>query len=485
MTEDEKLPNIDSQGMSQILSLSTPHNDHLLLPCIIDANGTSFQTQAFLDCGATDEFYDLNSAQRNSLPINPLPQPRQLFLADGKLAAHITHTTTLKLKILDHEESLTLFLTNLGRYDLILGRKWLKKHNPFIDWSNDSVSLNSNYCEKYCLPTPISQEIAPSSKSYILNLEPNLEEATKGRPRKIGAAAFQTLSKQKGVQIFSLSLYELDQRLTEKGSKPTPPPTKASFSHSSNSLNPIQKMHTNLYQHANDSDHRTQFKPTVSDTYMAGFSLEDIQIALQTKDRPSPAKKLPVHYHHHLSVFDHKGADTLPPHRDCDHKIDLKPGTTPPHGPLYNMSVEELQVLRKYLNEQLEKGFIRASKSPAAAPVLFAKKPGGGLRFCVDYRGLNAITIKNRYSLPLLQETLAKLSNAKYYTKLDIIAAFNHIRISEGQEWMTAFNTRYGLFETLVMPFGLSNAPATFQARINEILRPYLDVFCTAYIDDI
>lgn len=141
MTEDEKLPNMNSQGMSQILSLSTPHNDHLLLPCIIDANGTSFQTHAFLDCGATDEFYDLNSAQRNSLPINPLPQPRQLFLADGKLAAHITHTTTLKLKILDHEESLTLFLTNLGRYDLILGRKWLKKHNPFIDWSNDSFPL--------------------------------------------------------------------------------------------------------------------------------------------------------------------------------------------------------------------------------------------------------------------------------------------------------------------------------------------------------
>ena len=126
----------------------------------------------------------------------------------------------------------------------------------------------------------------------------------------------------------------------------------------------------------------------------------------------------------------------------------------PPYGPLYNMSIEELQVLRKYLDEQLEKGFIRASKSPAAAPVLFAKKPGGGLRFCVDYRGLNAITIKNRYSLPLIQETLSRLSSAKYYTKLDIIAAFNHIRITEGQEWMTAFNTRYGLFETLVIPFG-------------------------------
>jgi hypothetical protein len=218
---------------------------------------------------------------------------------------------------------------------------------------------------------------------------------------------------------------------------------------------------------------------------IAGFSLEDIQIALQTKERPDPGAKLPHHYHRHLPAFDYKAADTLPLHRPCDHKIDLKPGTTPPFGPLYNMSIEELRVLHKFLVDNLKKGFIRASVSPAASPVLFAKKPGSGLRFCVDYRGLNSITIKNRYSLPLIQETLSRLSTAQFYTKLDIIAAFNHIRIAEGQEWMTAFNTQYGLFETLVMPFGLSNAPATFQARINEVLRPFLDIFCTAYIDDI
>jgi hypothetical protein len=149
------------------------------------------------------------------------------------------------------------------------------------------------------------------------------------------------------------------------------------------------------------------------------------------------------------------------------------------------MSEDELLVLRKFLQENLDKGFIRASTSLAASPVLFARKPGGGLRFCVDYRGLNAITIKNRYPLPLIRETLAQLSQAKYFTKLDVVAAFNRIRIKAGQEWMTAFNTRYGLFESLVMPFGLSNAPATFQAYINETLRPFLDIFCTAYIDDV
>jgi hypothetical protein len=103
----------------------------------------------------------------------------------------------------------------------------------------------------------------------------------------------------------------------------------------------------------------------------------------------------------------------------------------------------------------------------------------------VDYRALNTITIKNRYFLLLIQETLACFSKAKFYTKLDIIIVFNHIHIAEKQEYLTAFNTRYGLFETLVMLFGLSNALVIFQARINEILYLYLDVFCIVYINDI
>ena len=149
------------------------------------------------------------------------------------------------------------------------------------------------------------------------------------------------------------------------------------------------------------------------------------------------------------------------------------------------MSYGEFLVLRKTLTELLDKNFIRASSSPAAAPVLFAKKPGGGLRFCVDYRALNALTRKDRYPLPLIKETLNSLSEAKWFTKLDIIAAFHKIRIAKGEEWKTAFRTRYGLFEWLVTPFGLTGAPATFQRYINWVLREYIDEFCSAYIDDI
>jgi hypothetical protein len=214
-------------------------------------------------------------------------------------------------------------------------------------------------------------------------------------------------------------------------------------------------------------------------------SMADIEKTLRPKKHTDPAKKVPEDYHDILDEFSRKKADTLAEHRPYDLKIELEPGKQPPFGPMYGMTLDELKCLRKYLDEHLAKGFIRASRSPVAAPVLFAKKPGGGLRFCVDYRALNAITVKNRYPIPLIQETLNRLSKAKYYTKLDIIAAFNRVRIAEGDEWLTAFRTRYGLFEYLVMPFGLANAPSTFQHYVNDALRPFLDVFCSAYIDDV
>ena len=141
--------------------------------------------------------------------------------------------------------------------------------------------------------------------------------------------------------------------------------------------------------------------------------------------------------------------------------------------------------MKKHIDEHLGKGFIRPSLSAAASPILLVRKLGGGLRFCIDYRALNAVTVKNRYPIPLISETLGKLAGAVKYTKLDVIHAFNRIRMKEGYKWLTVFNSKYGQFEYLVMPFGLCNAPGTFQGYINESLREYLDVFCTAYLDDV
>ena len=119
-------------------------------------------------------------------------------------------------------------------------------------------------------------------------------------------------------------------------------------------------------------------------------------------------------------------------------------------------------MLKTYIKTNLANGFIRPSKSPAGAPILFDKKPDGSLRLCVDYRGLNNITIKNRYPLPLIGESLNRLGRARRFTQLDLTNAYHWMRIREGDERKTAFWTRYEHFEYQVMPFGLSNALVTF-----------------------
>ena len=229
-------------------------------------------------------------------------------------------------------------------------------------------------------------------------------------------------------------------------------------------------------------------------TTLAASIASDIEKALKTKEYPSIEElqsKLPPEIRDMAALFCQREADKLPEHRPgIDHRIDLRElpdGSLPalPWGPLYGMSKEELLVLRKTLDDLLQKGYIRASNSEAAAPVLFVRKPGGGLRFCCDYRALNAMSKQDRYPLPLIPETLRNLTGARWLTKIDVVAAFNKIRMAAGHEGKTAFRTRFGSFEWLVCPFGLSGAPATFQRYINTLLRKFLDDFASAYMDDV
>src|SRR3954470_6540892 len=157
----------------------------------------------------------------------------------------------------------------------------------------------------------------------------------------------------------------------------------------------------------------------------------------------------------------------------------------PPFRPIYRMSYEELNELKKQLTELTEKGFIRPSVSPFGAPVLFVHKKEGTLRLCVDYRALNKISIKNRYPLPRIEELMDRLTGAKFFSKIDLYSGYHQIRIKESDISKTAFRTCYGHYEFLVMPFGLTNAPATFMTLMNDIFRDYLDKFVIVYLDDI
>ena len=141
--------------------------------------------------------------------------------------------------------------------------------------------------------------------------------------------------------------------------------------------------------------------------------------------------------------------------------------------------------LETQLRDLLNKGYIRPSKSPWGAPVLFQKKKDGTLRLCVDYRGLNKSTIKNKYPLPIFDELIDQLSGAKMFSKIDLRTRYNQIRIKESDIEKTAFRSRFGHYEYLVMSFGLTNAPATFMSLMNTIFKEYMGGFTLVFMDDI
>ncbi|KAJ9524896.1 hypothetical protein QJQ45_002965 [Haematococcus lacustris] len=175
----------------------------------------------------------------------------------------------------------------------------------------------------------------------------------------------------------------------------------------------------------------------------------------------------------------------LPPERSVDHRIELQQAKPPPARPIYNVSNSELAELKQQIGELLDKGFIRPSTSPYASGVLLVRKKDGSFRMCIDYRPLNRLTIKNKYPLPRLDTLLDRLHGAKVFSKLDLRQGYHQIRVAPEDIHKTAFRTRYGHFEFTVLPFGLCNAPATFQRLMNDVLHDLLDDCVLVYLDDI
>jgi len=175
----------------------------------------------------------------------------------------------------------------------------------------------------------------------------------------------------------------------------------------------------------------------------------------------------------------------LPPEREVKFAIDLASGTSPISIVPYRMFASELEELKKQLKELLEKQFIRPSVSPWGAPVLLVKKKDGSMRFCVDYRQLNKVTIKNRYPLPRIDDLMDQLVGAEVFSKIDLRSGYHQIKVKAEDISKTAFRTRYVHYEYSVIPFGVTNAPDIFMEYMNQIFHPYLDQFMVVFIDDI
>jgi hypothetical protein len=175
----------------------------------------------------------------------------------------------------------------------------------------------------------------------------------------------------------------------------------------------------------------------------------------------------------------------MPPDREIMFVIELKPGTTSIYKTPYRMATLELAELKEHIKELLEKGFIHPSSSPWGAPVIFVLKKDGTQRLCVDYHALNEVTVKNKYPLPRIDDLFDQLSGACVFPKIDLRSGYHQLKIQECDIPKTAFVSRYGLYEYMVMSFGLTNAPAYFMYLMNKVFMKYLDKFIVVFIDDI
>ena len=301
-------------GSTGINSADLGCNEPMIVPVRLNKDTTG---SAMIDSGASTLFIDIDFAVKYNLPLTLKRKPETLIVVDGREAENqLTHTCTLDLTVDQHLEILTFQVTKLAGWNMILGKTWLKRHNPVIDWTKNTVTFESGYCQAHWLPTRAPQPANPPATTYKIAM--------------ISRAPFRLATEQEDSQVSLLAMSSTQE--------PTDP----------------------------------------------------------VKHPDYQANLVPAQYHDFLPLFTKKAADKLPPHRYVDHEIPLDADKKPPMGRMYSMSATALQEIRKWIEENLSKGFIRASSSSCASPILFDKKKDGSLRLCVDYQALNDITIKDR-----------------------------------------------------------------------------------------
>ena len=402
----------------------------------------------------------------NALKIKPtkLETPIPTCSYNGEAGTLITEAVDCTTVVAGHGvDSMRWYISPIVGQAALIGLPWMRKHNASISCQIGSLNFNGG-CQHQpanlqvtrpakadtsmkgptldpelsrtgkamtILKRPIQKHMLPETAAVAPAKEGKVESKAKARPEKaepvpvclIGAAPFNLVAKQKGSQIFAISMRDIQEHILKK---------------------------------------------------------EEAEL--------DPEKVLPEEFHQFLDVFSKERSNTLSQHRGVyDHHIELQEGTKlPPPEPLRRMTVEEALQVESYIQENLAKGFIIPSSYHYSSPILFVRKPSGGLRLCVDYRKLNAITKKDVYPLPLIDETISRLAENKWYTKLDIRQAFHKLRMrTEEDENLTTFATRLGNYKYRVLPFGLCGGPATFQRFMNSNFIDMLGSFLSIYLDDI
>jgi transposase InsO family protein len=517
------------------------------ISCTLYRNGCGVNTTALADTGANAfALLDTKCARKISeflnTPIETLKRPVPVKGYNGQTGKPITSILRIHLRVNGRRlYNMPFLVTDLGHHDVILGRKWLACLDLWLDVRNrqliwpadlpptpsfikeitvtmrdllEPTTVNPAYQADAtrrdwafedairCRKVPILKRTDPvttvlNNCSYQEQSIAVIQRTTVpvAANQKIAIDPEPVVRKTWTPKDITKHSERIDRRdsLRKMERELQGRPTAANNGRPVKRIKrPVNLPPVDIYFIGAVGFHRTIAQPDIQPFVTSLYEIDRIieeKEAEATQDEPTDkeliAQKLPHCSRDLADVFSKAASDVLPPHRKYDLKIELEKSHNLGISPLYQYSTEELRTCKQYLIDNLDKGFIAPSQSPFAAPILFARKSDGGLRFCVDYRKLNAVTRKDRYPLPLLDETLARISKAKIFTKLDIRQAFHRIRMDPASEDLTTFRTRYGCYKYKVVPFGLTNGPATYQRYMNDVLFEYLDDFCTAYLDDI
>lgn len=410
-----------------IRSTSLKTSTHLQIELQTIDTGARVTISALLDSGATGLFLDSEFVKGNHLNTRRLPRAIPVYNVDGTAnqGGSIQEEIDMIMSFQGHSERTTFAVCSLGSKTAIVGHTWLQQHNPEVNWQTGEITMSR--CPSNCR---VQRAKARQQKKQLKRTDrlPKLlpdDDDDEDCPQE------ELLTE--GDRIFVTVLEPW------------------------NEVNAFQNISQRLAEQAHKGERVKTFEEIV-----------------------------PRAYHNFKDIFSKESFDELPPKKPWDHAIELKPGSEPHSSKIYPLALNEQAELDTFLDENLKSGRIRSSKSPMAAPVFFIKKKDGGLRLIQDYRKLNEMTIKNTYPLPLISELVNKLRKAKIFTKLDVRWGYNNVRIKEGDEWKAAFRTNRGLYEPLVMFFGLTNSPATFQTMMNDIFKELIDEgVVVVYLDDI
>ena len=421
-----------------------PHPNRRQL-IIVDGKCQGQPAKILIDSGSEADLVASNFVEQHGLHTT-LGEGGKVQLAGGQIQdASRKLEASLRMGKYVAEQDLTV--TDLGAYDVILGKPWLTRANPQINW-------RANVMQVWHEGRPLRITGRAAKRSG------KTEPAAAGpKVKMISPARFKRLMRKRGSEAF-LGVVEGvhgEKRFAVSLEKPETSTRPAHVAAAS------------------------------SAAATAGSTAANVEDASQAEARKAESKacsqRMEKVADEFPDVFEEPAGQ--PPVRDIEHGIELEPGEKTPFRPLIRMSPLELEECKRQLADFLAKQHVRPSKSPFGAPVLFVRKKDGTLRMCIDYRALNKITVKDRYPMPRADELLDQLLHARVFTKLDLRSGYHQVRVAEEDIPKTAFRTKFGHFEFTVMPFGLCNAPATFQRMMNDALRPFIDDFVIVYIDDI